>query len=114
MDSISRGEIWYADLDNAQGSEQQFRRPVLILQNNRLNQASPTTIIAPVTAQLKYPYMRAHHVLDEYCPLYEQSMVLAEQLRVIDRRRLQNCIGRLSGKDLLAVGQALRYSLGLC
>jgi len=113
MDSINRGEIWYADLDDAMGSEQQFRRPVLILQNHKLNQTSPTTIVAPITAQLKHPFLRAHHILDERCPLYERSMVLAEQIRTVDKRRLQNCVGRLKGDDMLAVGQALRYSLGL-
>jgi len=114
MDSITRGEIWYADLDDALGSEQQFRRPVVILQNSKLNKASPTAIVAPITAHIKHPYMRAHYILDERCPLRERSMVLTEQMRVIDRRRLQNCIGRLPGKDMLAIGRALRYSLGMC
>jgi len=114
MDSINRGEIWYANLDDALGSEQQFRRPVLVLQNKRLNQSSPTVIVAPITAQIKHPFMRAHYILDERCPLREHSMVLTEQVRAIDKRRLENYIGRLLGKDMLAIGRALRYSLGLC
>ena len=114
MYPINRGEIWYADLGDALGSEQQYRRPVLVLQSNKLNQASPTTIVAPITAQIKHPFMQAHYILDEHCPLYERSMVLTEQMRVIDRQRLQNYIGRLQGKDMLAVGRALRFSLGLC
>jgi mRNA interferase MazF len=113
MDSITRGEIWYCDLDAALGSEQQCRRPVLILQNHKLNQTSPTTIVAPITAQIKHPFMQAHCILDKRRPLYERSMVLAEQIRTVDKRRLQNRVGRLSAKDLLAVGQALRFSLGL-
>jgi mRNA interferase MazF len=113
MDSINRGDIWYADLDDAMGSEQQFRRPVLILQNHKLNKASPTIIVVPITAQIKHPYMQAHYILDERCPLRERSMVLTEQIRTIDRRRLENFIGRLPGKDMLAIGRALRYSLGL-
>ena len=78
-----------------------------------LNRASPTTIVVPITSQLKLPYMRAHYILDENCPLYEESMVLAEQVRAIDRQRLDNYIGRLPYKDMEAVEQALRYSLGL-
>jgi len=113
MDTISRGEIWYCDLRDAMGSEQQFRRPVLVVQRNSLNRASPTTIVVPITTQLKYPFMRAHHVLDEDCPLYEQSMLLTEQVRAIDKQRLDNFIGRLPYKDMEAVEQALRYSLEL-
>ena len=114
MDTINRGEIWYCDLGDAMGSEQQYRRPVLVLQNRKLNQASPTVIVAPITAQLKHPFMQAHYILDERCPLRERSMVLTEQIRTVDKRRLENYIGRLPGKDMLAIGRALRYSLGLC
>jgi mRNA interferase MazF len=60
------------------GSEQGGQRPVLILQRSRFCQSSPTVIVAPITAQLKYPFMRAHHVLDKTCPLHERSMVLTE------------------------------------
>jgi len=78
------------------------------------DEASPTVIVAPITAQLKHPFMRAHYILDERCPLRERSMVLTEQIRTVDKRRLENYIGRLPGKDMLAIGRALRYSLGLC
>ena len=114
MKRIRRGEIYSAALDGTVGSEQGGQRPVLILQRSRLCRSSPTAIVAPITAQLKYPYMRAHHVLDEKCPLHERSMVLAEQIRAIDKRRLGAYIGRLQAYDMLAVGQALRYCLGLC
>jgi mRNA interferase MazF len=113
MEPITRGDIWYADLSDALGSEQQFRRPVLIVQRDGLNRASPTTIVVPITTQLKLPFMKAHHILNEDCPLYEESMVLAEQVRAIDRQRLDNYIGRLPYKDMEAVEQALRYSLEL-
>jgi len=113
MKYIRRGEIYNAALGNTVGSEQGGQRPVLILQRSRLCRSSPTVIIVPITAQLKYPNMRAHHVLDESCPLHERSMVLTEQVRAIDKRRLGSCIGRLQATDMLAVGQALRYCLGL-
>jgi len=113
MKYIQRGEIYNAALGNTVGSEQGGLRPVLILQRSRLCRNSPTVIVAPITGQLKYPSMRAHYVLDESCPLHERSMVLTEQIRVIDKRRLRAYIGRLQAIDMLAVGQALRYSLGL-
>jgi mRNA interferase MazF len=113
MDSILRGDIFYCDLGDALGSEQQFRRPVLIVQSNELNRTSPTTIVVPITAQIKHPFMPAHYILDEHCPLHERSMVLAEQVRAVDKRRLQNCVGRLKEKDMLAVEKALGFCLGL-
>ena len=113
MKYIQRGEIYSAALGNTVGSEQGGQRPVLILQRSRLCRSSPTVIVAPITAQLKCPSMQAHHVLDETCPLQERSMVLTEQVRAIDKRRLRAYIGRLQASDMLAVGQALRYSLGL-
>jgi len=114
MKYIRRGEIYNAALGNTVGSEQGGLRPVLILQRSRLCRSSPTVIVAPITSHLKYPSMRAHHILDETCPLHERSMVLTEQIRAIDKRRLSSYIGRLQATDMLAVGQALRHSLGLC
>jgi len=113
MDIVSRGDIHYCDLGDALGSEQQYRRPVLIIQNDDLNQTSPTTIIVPFTAQIKHPFLQAHYILDKHCPLHERSMLLAEQVRAVDKQRLQNYIGRLKDEDMLAVEQALRFSLGL-
>ena len=109
-----RGDIWYCDLEDAIGSEQQFRRPVLVVQVNELNRGSPTTIIVPITSQLKYPFMQAHHVLEECNPLQEPSMALTEQVRAVDKSRLNNRVGRLKAGDMLAVEEALRWSFGLC
>jgi len=114
MKCIQRGEIYSAALGNTVGSEQGGQRPVLVVQRSRLCRSSPTVIVAPITAQLKYPSMRTHHILDKTCPLHERSMVLTEQIRAIDKRRLGSYIGHLQASDMLAVGQALRYSLGLC
>ena len=113
MHITSRGDIWYCELDDALGSEQQYRRPVLVLQADELNQTGPTTIVAPITSQIKHPFMQAHYILDEHCPLHERSMVLTEQTRAVDKQRLQNYVGRLKAKDMLAVEQALCFSLGL-
>jgi len=88
MEPISRGDIYYAALDNAIGSEQAGQRPVLILQCDQLNQKSPTSIIAPITSIIKHPFMQSHCILPLNRPLRERSMVLTEQVRVVDRQRL--------------------------
>jgi mRNA interferase MazF len=113
MEPILRGEIYNAALYDTVGSEQTGFRPVLILQNDLLNLNSPTAIVAPITSQIKLPFLQAHFILDERCPLHECSMVLTEQIRVIDRQRLGAYIGRLPANDIRDVEQALCYTLGL-
>jgi len=113
MQPIMRGEIYYAALDNSIGSEQAGQRPVLIVQADPLNQNSPTAIIAPITSVLKNPFMQSHCILPISCPLRERSMVLAEQIRAIDRRRLGAYVGPLKSADMHEVEQALKYCLGL-
>lgn len=113
MDIISRGDIFYCELENALGSEQQCRRPVLILQNDLLNHSSPTAVVAPITSIIKHPFLQAHCILPINRPLREHSMVLAEQLRAIDRQRLGAYIGRLQPNELRNVEQALCFTLGL-
>jgi mRNA interferase MazF len=113
LETVLRGEIWVAELDDAIGSEQQNRRPVVILQADTFNETSPTTIIAPITSQIKHPFMRSHVILSRLCPLQERSMVLCEQVRVIDRRRLDYYVGRLGSNDMRGVEQAVSFCLGL-
>jgi len=113
LEPISRGEIYYAALDNTIGSEQAGQRPVLILQCEQLNQKSPTAIVIPITSIIKHPFMQSHCILPLNRPLRERSMVLTEQVRAIDRQRLGAYIGRLQAKELRDVEQALCFSLGL-
>ena len=113
MKPVLRGEIYSAVLDNIVGSEQAGYRPVLILQSDRLNQNSPTVIVAPITSIIKHTFFQAHCILPLDSPLPERSMVLAEQIRAIDRQRLENYIGRLQAKEMRRVEQAMCYSLGL-
>jgi len=113
MEPILRGEIFYADLDDAVGSEQGGHRPVLILQSDLLNQNSPTVIVAPTTSIIKLPFLQAHCILPVNRPLRERSMVLTEQVRAIDRQRLGAYVGRLQARELRNVEQALCFSLGL-
>ena len=113
MEPIVRGEIYYAALNNAFGSEQAGHRPVLILQSDLLNQNSPTTIVAPITSIIKLPFLQAHCILPDKGPLPERSMVLTEQIRALDRQRLRAYIGRLQANEMREVEQALCFSLGL-
>jgi mRNA interferase MazF len=113
MDVILRGEIYYAALDDAIGSEQAGQRPVLILQSDILNLNSPTAIIAPITSVLKRPFLQSHCILREDCPLRVRSMVLTEQVRTIDRQRLGAYVGMLWEEDMCAVEEALHFCLGL-
>lgn len=112
MHSTYRGEIYYATLDGI-GSEQSGQRPVIILQSDFLNLNSPTTIVAPITSVIKHSNMKSHCVLPTGRPLREKSMVLTEQVRVIDRRRLDVFIGQVSSHDMRRVERALYHSLGV-
>jgi len=84
------------------------------LQSDLLNQKSPTAIVAPITSIIKLPFLQAHCILPINRPLRERSMVLTEQLRAVDRKRLGAYIGRLQAQELCDVEQALCFSLGLC
>ena len=113
MEPITRGEIYYTNLDDAIGCEQGGHRPVLILQSDLLNPTSPTAIVAPITSIIKNPFMQSHCILPPHSPLRERSMVLTEQVRTLDRQRLGAYVGRLQAKELRDVEQALCYTLGL-
>ncbi|MCR4441566.1 MAG: type II toxin-antitoxin system PemK/MazF family toxin [Peptococcaceae bacterium] len=112
--SIKRGDIFYADLSPVIGSEQGGVRPVLIIQNDIGNQYSPTTIVAAITSQVSKAKLPTHVELDrETCGLEKDSLVLTEQVRTIDKRRLREKVSSLDGETLRRVNQALEISLGL-
>ena len=111
---INRGDIYYADLSPVVGSEQGGIRPVLVVQNNVGNKYSPTVIIAAITSQLSKAKLPTHIELKkERCNLYKDSVVLLEQIRTLDKRRLQEKICTLSEKEMLKVDVAIMISLGL-
>ena len=111
---IKRGGIYYAKLDPIIGSEQGGKRPVLIISNNTGNRYSPTVIVAPITsrtgARAKLP---THTVIDEFVGLDKNSIILFEQIRTIDKRRLQNHIGVLPQVIMEEVDKILAISLSL-
>ena len=101
---VKRGEVYLADLSDASGSEQGKVRPVVIIQNNRGNKYSPTTIVA---------FLPTHHLLPEGIGLKYKSMVMCEQIRVIDKSRLQKKIATVSRLDMLAIDRKIKISLDL-
>lgn len=109
-----RGDIYFADLGRGIGSEQHGRRPVVIIQNNTGNRFSPTVIVAAVSsrvgAKAKLP---THYYLGTVDGLDAPSIVLLEQLRTVDKRRLTKYIGRLENTQMLLLDRALAVSVGL-
>ncbi len=111
---MRRGDIFFADLSPVVGSEQGGVRPVLVVQNDIGNKYSPTVIVAAITSQIDKAKLPTHvelkaseHGLDR------DSVVLLEQIRTIDKRRLREKVARLSGEVIERVDEALKISLGL-
>lgn len=112
--SIKRGEIYYADLSPVVGSEQGGVRPVLIVQNDVGNKFSPTVIAAAITSQRDKNNLPTHIEVDaRNCGLARDSIVLLEQVRTIDKRRLKERMGSLDINDMGKVNHALSVSFGL-
>lgn len=111
--TVHRGEIYYADLNPVVGSEQGGIRPVLILQNEVGNWFSPTVIVAAVTAKGGKARLPTHVPVGTGCGLRQPSLVLAEQVRTIDKSRLLERVGSLSPEEQKQVDRALRISFAL-
>lgn len=110
---IKRGEIYFADLSPVVGSEQGGIRPVLIIQNDVGNKYSPTVIVAAITSQLSKAKIPTHVELSsaEY-NLPKDSVVLLEQIRTIDKRRLKEKISQLDKEKMRKINLAILISLG--
>ena len=111
---VRRGEIYYADLSPVVGSEQGGVRPVLIVQNDVGNKHSPTVIAAAITSQREKAKLPTHIALRAAsCGLSRDSVVLLEQIRTIDKRRLKERMGELDAPAMSQVNNALEISFGL-
>lgn len=110
---VKRGDLYFADLSPVVGSEQGGIRPVLVVQNDVGNKFSPTIIVAAITSQTKAKLPTHVELAAADGGLSKNSVVLLEQLRTIDKRRLKEHIGTLSEKQLPTVDQALSVSLGI-
>ncbi|MDR2661262.1 MAG: type II toxin-antitoxin system PemK/MazF family toxin [Lactobacillaceae bacterium] len=114
MAKIQRGDIYYANLNPAKGSEQGGFRPVLIIQNNSGNIFSPTTIIAVFTSKQTKAQLPTHvEVSQKDVNIKEDSLLLLEQIRTIDKSRLKNKIDTLPDELMDKVDEALKISVGL-
>ena len=112
--SVKRGEIYYADLSPVVGSEQGGIRPVLIVQNDVGNKHSPTVIAAAITSQRDKNHLPTHiEVQADKCGLAKDSIVLLEQIRTIDKKRLRDKMGELDLRSMNKVNTALSISFGL-
>ncbi len=111
---VRRGDVFYADLSPVIGSEQGGVRPVLVVQNDIGNKYSPTIIIAAITSQINKAKLPTH--VEITAPEYglpKDSVVLLEQIRTIDKKRLREKIGRFNDDMMRSVDDALKISVGL-
>lgn len=111
---VKRGDIFYADLSPVVGSEQGGVRPVLIVQNDVGNKFSPTVIVAAITSQINKAKLPTHiEIMADDYGLSRDSVILLEQIRTIDKKRLRERIGRLDEELMERVNEALTVSVGL-
>ena len=108
---IKRGDIFYADLDPVVGSEQGGVRPVLVVQNNVGNKHSPTVVVVPISSVRKKDL--PVHIQIRYSGVPRNSTVFAEQIRTIDRRRLQKYVGSLDREFMKEIDRILKISIGV-
>ncbi|WP_413627634.1 type II toxin-antitoxin system PemK/MazF family toxin [Fructilactobacillus vespulae] len=111
---VKRGDIFYADLSPVVGSEQGGLRPVLVVQNNIGNRYSPTVIVVAITAQIAKPKMPTHvGIKAEDAGIEKDSVVLLEQIRTIDKKRLEDRVTHVHDVVMENVDKALSLSMGL-
>ena len=114
MQTVKRGEIYYADLSPVVGSEQGGMRPVLIIQNDAGNRHSPTVIAAAITSRTGKAKLPTHiNLAAQTCGLPKDSIVLLEQVRTIDKTRLRERMGRVDAPMMDRVDTAIAVSFGL-
>ena len=110
---IEKGYIFYADLGQGVGSEQGGVRPVVVVQNNIGNKYSPTVIVAPITSKIDRGMINqtvVHMVLNKDRVLNSKSIVLTEQIRTIDKSRLDRFIGRFNEDEFAELDEMIKFS----
>lgn len=110
---VKRGEMYYADLSPAVGSEQDGFRPVLIIQNDLGNRYSPTVVVAAITGRPKKAELPTHYPLPVGNGLEVPSIVLLEQVRTIDKSRLYQYVGRLDRDTMRGIDRGIAVSMGI-
>lgn len=111
---VKRGDIYYANLSPVVGSEQGGHRPVLVIQNDVGNKYSPTIIVVAITSQISKAKLPTHVEINaKQSSLEKDSVILLEQLRTIDKRRLKEKVSHLSEDIMSLVDESIKVSLGL-
>ena len=110
---MKRGDIYYANLGEVVGSEQAGIRPVVVIQNNLGNRYSKTVIVLPITSRIKNKLPTHVSIVGNRYGLEKDSIILTEQIRTIDKKRLISKVGRLDKKVLEDVKEAILISCGL-
>lgn len=111
---VKRGDIYYANLNPVVGSEQGGHRPVIVIQNDVGNKYSPTVIVAAITSQISKAKLPTHVEINaKQNNLEKDSVILLEQMRTIDKRRLREKVTHLNEEVMTEVDEAVRVSLGL-
>lgn len=114
MINVRRGDIYYADLSPVVGSEQGGLRPVLIIQNDVGNKYSPTVIAAAITSRMGKTRLPTHiDIYAQKAGLAKDSVVLLEQIRTLDKRRLKEKMGHLDESMMTEINNAIAVSFGL-
>lgn len=111
---VKRGDIYLADLSDANGSEQGKVRSVVVIQNNRGNKYSPTTIVACLSSKVySKHHLPTHYLLPDGLGLKYKSMVMCEQIRVLDKSRLIKKITKLDKRHMMHIDRRIKISLDL-
>ena len=115
MNKVHWGDIFYADLGKMKGSVQCGKRPVLVIQNNRLNSTSPTVTVAVITSVRKRGTMPTHIEIGKECGLKESSMVMLEQIRTVDKlEELEEYVGSVTDEaKIVEIQRGIKASLGI-
>lgn len=109
-----RGDIYCANLDPVVGSEQGGIRPVIVIQNDTGNKHAPTLIVATITTKIhKKANMPTHFVIYDNPAFKEASVVQLEQIRTIDKSRIDNYLGKVTPREMVAIEKALSVSLAM-
>ncbi len=109
---VKRGDIYIADLGNAFGSEQGGIRPVLVIQNDRGNKYSPTTIVACITSRATTKaHLPTHYYVPPSASLRKNSLIMVEQIKVIDKNRLIKKVAHLTKQQMIPINKRIAISL---
>lgn len=112
--TVSRGEIWWADLDPIRGSEQAGVRPVLIFQNDTVNRWTTTTLAIPLTTNTRRALLASCVLIPQgEGGLSNDSVALCHQMRVLDTVRLRNCTGQIGGPRLAEIEKCIIFTMGM-